>query len=361
MDILTSLQIAGALLSGVGGAVATFTDTRTEDKKRLTKAGWVAISLILSGMSLALISQKLANEQAQEDTAKVLRRLEEQAKQSNNILTNLDKQSILANQTLEDIERVVTPIKKEFSCNAIFELDTTNRWVAGLRNQLDEYLATSTNFSNDAAVSILDVDYWILHSKPKPNAPLNRLAVVRPQRLLNEPSVSSDSNTRNLIVSLMEPRLEMALSREACPGTNFDNISLTLPFLFKAYLFNFRTNEFTLYYALPSKRLFAHWQYNIPLDDFSLSKPDFTLSLYDVSRAFCYIQFLKDDTHLADARPFIVDMRFDSYPSITLESFQPSNTNNVFEASVPSENVVQHGAASRFFMPYPLTSKLYPQ
>jgi hypothetical protein len=251
----------------------------------------------------------------------------------------------------------VTPIKEKLAVNAVFELPETNRWVVRLRDQVDRYLATATNFTN-GPVGVLDVDYWIFHAEPKSNAPPSKLVVVRPKRFNNEFLFNADQNAGYLLDSLMNPNLQMTVCREPSPGTSFENLYETLPFLLNASL-AFKTNEFSLYYALPSKRLLAHWQYQPPIS--TLSTPAFTLSLHDVAKAYCYFKLIPDKRYNISLRPFIVDVQFDSYPSMTMESFKPSNMNDVYEAIIPPENEVQHRLVSRFFMPYALTSKLFPR
>jgi len=142
MDILTSLQIAGALLSGVGGVLATFTDTRTEDKRRLTASGWWAISLTLGGISLALVSQKLANDETSEqmsglmsNTTNVLQQVQGQNVKITSVLTNLNVEAGRSQKSLSYIERMVLRLERlEFTTE--YQLETNTEALSALRYQV---------------------------------------------------------------------------------------------------------------------------------------------------------------------------------------------------------------------------------
>lgn len=190
MDLLTYIQIAGFLLAGAGGTLATFSDTRRQDEQHtthLTKKGWGAILLTAAGIALGVAGQVMANKQSEEETTKVLTHLTVQAEQGNKILNNLGQQGVLIQQSLDDIERIITPINKKIFINAIFELPETNPSVAQLQNHLDNFIDVSTNNRHDDSFGVVDVDYF-LH---KTNIPPSKLAIIQPVRLLDSLPLNS--------------------------------------------------------------------------------------------------------------------------------------------------------------------------
>ena len=115
MDISTILKFAGILVSGALGILGTVTETRDKKTGRLTTWGKTALWLTIAGLGVAFgaqlfdsLNQKRDAEESRKRSEALSNKLEEQGKQSSKIVTNLNQQAEVANQSLDNIKRIAT-------------------------------------------------------------------------------------------------------------------------------------------------------------------------------------------------------------------------------------------------------------
>jgi hypothetical protein len=141
MDLLTVFKFAGILVSGALGILGTLTETRDKTTGRLTRWGNWALRLTIAGFATALcaqIAESLKNTHEDTESRKhtelqlqqasnVLQRLEEQGHQNQTILTTVQHQSLVAQSSLDSIQKVATRFDTIY-VSMFAELPATNQF-----------------------------------------------------------------------------------------------------------------------------------------------------------------------------------------------------------------------------------------
>jgi hypothetical protein len=358
MDALTWIQVGGIILSGAGGVAATFSETRTADKKKLTKSGWWAISLTSVGIALGLTGQVIANNEASNQTEKVFTKLQEESQSSAVILNNLSLQGAIQNQTLDDIDRVITQVKDKISVIAIYEVPGTDKMleantsVGQLKEYFDQYLNSHTNFNRGTPMQIVNVDISN-HLHPASNAPPSKLVYIDPDLLLNEISTNADlDGIKQLILSLKNPTFHIQLNKQQLT-TNIYPPQSTVLELFSTG----KEPEWFINYALPSRRIFVEWRYDFPSTNWLTAGK--MLSLHDISQTYCYSDLNWSAGYPDPMTPMFINFQFDNSWSPTLETFKPTMNTHTMESILPSEKNPSDEEGVSWFS-NPLISKVYP-
>jgi len=373
MEWSAILKFLGILVAGILGVLGTVTETRNKDTHRLTRWGKWALWLTITGLFVALgaqmfdtLRERRVDQESREQTNTLLGKLEQQGNQSKVILTNLGEESELQNQTLDAVERVVTPISGLLKVSAIYEVPSNdtlpgdNTSVADFESYLDRYLADpSSKFGSGHSIGYIDVD-WLRNIKTQPNAEPPKLVGITYDLFLKERPENGRFN--RLFESFKNPTLDITITKETLipQGKLGKNTLLfsgeTQPLLTPSSDGGTDASVF-IYYALPMKRLFVEWQFTI----LKLKLPNGFLSLHDVAKSYCYFQNHWMGTP-DPMTPLVTDLQFDRYFSISLDKFQITPDFQTEMAQIPSEPDIIAGRASRysFIRPYPLMSRVYP-
>ena len=280
MDKLTVIQIMGIVISGMGGLVATFTDTRTKNKKRLTKSGWWAISLIAAGIALGGIGQVIANLESKSDAENVMERLEQQKSNSDAIVSNLrqqymlatnslaelERQSILAGKSLDELQRVNTRFEQVTVRHAIYRLPDSAPVVAALSDFLDQCVSQKEiNPTNNAYPEIKRCVYTREHNVASPTGDgesnlyvIENLASYQSAFRTNIPELRQ---INELLKSLLAPNLVLRLSKEPLDrriAEDRNNDHISQPEDFSAEGSRPKREETSLVYSPLTKKIFVH-------------------------------------------------------------------------------------------------------
>jgi hypothetical protein len=344
--ILTILKVGGILVSGALGILGTTTETRDKETNRLTSWGKWALCLTVAGFAVALGAQIF-------ETLKQKNEEIESRKRTETMLKRLG-------ETVDGIDRIVTPITGSISVNAVYELPANdsipiaNTTIRKLQDYFDQYLNSNPRTGNDTAVGILDVDYWIYHTQPKPGTPPRNLVIFRLDRFLREfPADPTLQGIRKLLESLRKPTLGVQLATAPREG----NLVPLLNRIVNLSSLEREPASAAVYYALPSRRILVHWQYNFPKEAWGNNGK--FVSLHDLANAYCYLELDWRDGYPDPLRPIVADLQFGDYFSASLDTFTPTTDQYIVQATMPSQTEIMSANASRFMMPYPITSKLY--
>jgi len=160
-DTTTCLQIGGILLGAIAGLLATFTDTRTENKKSLTAQGYWALSLTTVGTILGVFGQIFSNHDSQmeilkseEQSAKVLVNLATQASYSTNILGSIQQQGVVGSESLSNLTRILNRFET-FGLRITYIIPTNDARLGPLFNGVrSHFSALHSPHETDSTASV---------------------------------------------------------------------------------------------------------------------------------------------------------------------------------------------------------------
>lgn len=372
-------------MSGFGAVIATIPEHRRgkRSEKSKFKQFWHRLSTKQSGLYIAIIglfvamlSQFVETIKSSEESKDAQEKFTEQMKVATNSLAELERQSILASESLNEIERVTTRLDNHISCSVLLELDESDPTITKLRSYLDDYFNTKKFGYIDRADDNPD---YIGKEVLMPGREFNKTDEKKVSKLTvysfdlvrflegNPPDLGY-KNIGLTLQGMEKPSLEFFFKKSQVPYVSSyrDSPIYSLRISTSSILYlerkTFDESDSTrLFYALPSKRIFVFDYCDFPRKDWEI-KSSF-ISLHDITGGYCYIGFNEINNggnsfnhNVWD--PIDIAVHFDDYPPAFLGQCKGWNGKEIVETIIPTQEAILNGTAPDFYVIREVVSKL---
>jgi hypothetical protein len=366
MDLIcTILKFAGVVAAGFGAMIVAVAEAcrgkRSESAQpqpfwssATTKQSGLYLAII--GLFVALLFQFVEISRTFSENKAAQTTFSEQMVATARLLAELERQSVLASNSLEEIQRGITRFEHITVPDAIYELPASEPGVAALSEFLQQSASEMERNPTNYVGPALECVTYSDAPAPTGNAEgslyvVENLASFQAAFKTNTAELSRISSllksllTPDLVLRLSKAPLDLKMDQDVNPGVKAQ------PDDFSAQASRPKFEETSLVFSPPKKQIFVHWHgFVFPKEQWQISGK--IISAHDLGKAHCYFtlyasESLNGTDVYENMLPRHIEVNFDSH-AITLEDFHRiAKYNSIMGTTLPANENILNGTASK--------------